>query len=227
MTTARERYEAKTRVVTFRVKNEEYHHLDEVKSKAGLSYADLIKLGAGIAEAEIKTKIAEASSLESRLVQLKTAIRQAQQDLDRYTNEERKRRLAELDKQMEAFKLFDVGWGLEETAFKLALPQPKAFDYFQQWAEERKDKQAAERELLRACARCHIEQLEFRIEWFAGRPPESYQEELKEIRREIKHCHHLLNAPDEIKAEWRQFLLAQYSAKVLRAKSEKPRGSTG
>jgi len=224
MTTARERYEQKTRVVTFRVSNEVFKELERIKAKSGLSNADLIKLGVGVAEVEIKAKIGEASGLERMLAQLKTAIRQAQQELDGYTKEERKRRLAELDKQMEAFKLFDLGWGLEEAAFKLALLQQEAFDYFQQWAEVRKDKQAAERELLRACAREHIKKLEFDIAGFAFRSPESYQEELKEIRSEIKCCQRLLNAPDEIKAEWREFFLAQYSAKVLRAKSEKTRG---
>ena len=226
MTTARERYEAKTKVVTFRVAHEEYHQLEEVKVKTGLSNADLIKLGAGIAEAEIKAKLTEASGLESRLAQLKAAIRRAQQELDRYISEERKRRLAELDKQIEAFKLFERGWGLEEASFKLAIPQPKAFDYFQEWSEERKEKQAAERELLRACTRLHIQTLKDRIAWLAFRPPDSYQDELKEIQMQIHHCQHLLSAPGEINTEWRELLLAEYSAKVLQAKPEKSHGNT-
>jgi len=74
MTRARERYEAKTRVVTFRVTKEVFNQIEEVKAAGGLSYGDLIKLGAGIASEEIRAKIAEASGLEARLSQLKAAI---------------------------------------------------------------------------------------------------------------------------------------------------------
>ena len=45
MTTARERYEAKTSVVTFRVPKELYDELEKVKKETGLSFTDLIKLG--------------------------------------------------------------------------------------------------------------------------------------------------------------------------------------
>jgi hypothetical protein len=45
MTTARERYEKKTKVVTFRVSQEMAREIAEMKTNTGLSNADLIKLG--------------------------------------------------------------------------------------------------------------------------------------------------------------------------------------
>ena len=64
MTTDKKRYEQKTKVVTFRVSNEIYDQIEDAKAKTGLSNADLIKLGAGIAQEEIKAKLAELSGLE-------------------------------------------------------------------------------------------------------------------------------------------------------------------
>lgn len=126
MTTARERYEAKTKVVTFRVDRELFHRLEEVRAKTGLSYSNLVKLGAGIADEEIKRRLAEVNGLESRLTELKKAIRQTQQNLESYVAEEKKRRLAELDTEMETFKLFDLGWNLDEVSLKLGISHDTA-----------------------------------------------------------------------------------------------------
>ncbi len=219
MTTARERYEEKTRVVTFRVPNEIYDQIEDTKAKTGLSNTDLIKLGAGIAQEEVKSKLAETNGLESRLAQLKAAVQQTEQELGKVLTEERKHRLAELDTEMEAFKLFDRGWSLEEVSFKLAIPQPKAFDYFQEWAQERKDKEAAERELLRACLKVHFERLKNRRLCYAFRPfgPDSYKDELRQLEKQIDYCQHLLNNPTDIDDESKQFLLAEYSAGLTKA----------
>jgi vacuolar-type H+-ATPase subunit I/STV1 len=219
MTTARERYEQKTKVVTFRVPNETYDQIEDAKAKTGLSNADLIKLGAAIAQEEIKAKLAQASGLESRLAQLKAAVQQTEQELDKVVAEEKKRRLGELDIEMEVFKLFDCGWSLEEVSFKMAIPQPKAFDYFQAWAQERKDREAAERELLRACLKVHLERLKDRRLCYAFRPlgPDSYKDELRELEKQIDCCRHLLNNPTDIDDESKQFLLAEYSAGLTKA----------
>ena len=63
MTTARERYEKKTKVVTFRVSQEMAREIADMKTNTGLSNADLIKLGADIGREEIKTKLAQITSL--------------------------------------------------------------------------------------------------------------------------------------------------------------------
>ena len=59
MTTSRKRYGQKTIVVSFRVSIETYDQIGDAKVKTGLSNADLIKLGAGISQEEIKAKLAE------------------------------------------------------------------------------------------------------------------------------------------------------------------------
>jgi len=122
MTTSRKRNEKKTKVVTFRVADEMYDQIEDTKVKTGLSNADLIKLGAGISQGEIKAKLAELSGLDRRLAQLKVAIRQTQQELDKVIAQERKRRLAELDTEIEVFKLFDQGWTLVAVSFKMGIP---------------------------------------------------------------------------------------------------------
>lgn len=140
MTTARKRYEQKTKVITFRVSNEIYDQIEDAKVKTGLSNADLIKLRAGIAQEEIKAKLSEASGLDRRLAQLKVSIRQTQQELDRVIAQERKRRLAKLDTEIEVFKLFDQGWALEEVSFKIGIPYETTYRYFQEWGDARNNK---------------------------------------------------------------------------------------
>ena len=215
MTTARQRYEQKTRVISFRVQSEESDCIEEVKTQSGLSNADLIKLGAGIARDEIKNKLAEASGLECRLAELSSSLEQEQQRLNEFLDTERRRRLELLEVQMRAFRLFDRRWSVEEASFELGIPQAKAFHYFyfQEWAKERKDKQAAERELLRACLKKHIERLKERISW-ARFFPSTPKERLEELEGEIDYCQYLLSAPSKINKEWREFLIAEYSSKV-------------
>jgi hypothetical protein len=212
MTRARERYEAKTRVVTFRVTKEVFNQIEEVKAAGGLSYGDLIKLGAGIASEEIRAKIAEASGLEARLSQLKAAIGQAQQKLEEALAEERKRRLAELDLEIGAYKLFDEGWGLEEVAFKLGIPCEIAYRYLEEWGRVRNEKVTIERELLRQCLRRHIHELKRRASWYRLFP--GHTDTLKRIEEEVDYCQYLLDSPSEINDEWRAFLLAEYASQI-------------
>ena len=75
-------------MVTFRVSSEIYDQVGGAKVKTGLSNADLVKPGAGIAQEEIKAKLAEASGLENRLSQLKAAVRQTEQQLNKALTEE-------------------------------------------------------------------------------------------------------------------------------------------
>ena len=74
MTTARERYEAKTKVVTFRVHQGLYEDLKKIKTETSLSFTDLIKLGAGIARDEIEAKIAEENDWQGKLEKLGYAM---------------------------------------------------------------------------------------------------------------------------------------------------------
>jgi len=219
MTTARERYEAKTKVVTFRVDRELFHRLEEVRAKTSLSYGDLVKLGAGIADEEIKRRLAEVNGLESRLAELRKAIRQAQQNLESYVAEEKKRRLAELDTEMESFKLFDLGWRLDEVSLKLGINHDTAYYHFQNWGEVRNEKQAVEREFLSECLRKHLDVLKQRRYWCRLLP--GYSKQLEGVQEEIDYCQHLLEAPSDIDDDWKSFLCAKYSRQIQPARTNR------
>jgi len=219
MKTARERYEAKTKVVTFRVDRELFHRLEEVRAKTNLSYGDLVKLGAGIADEEIKRRLAEVNGLESRLAELNEATRHAQQNLESYVAEEKKRRLAELDTEMGAFKLFDLGWGLDEVSLKLGINHDMVYQYFQSWGEIRNEKQAMEREFLMEYLRKHLDVLKQRRYWCRLLP--GYSKQLEGVQEEIDYCQHLLEAPSEIDDDWKAFLRAEYSSQIQPAGKNK------
>jgi len=212
MTTARERYEAKTKVVTFRVDRELFDQLEEIRAKTSLSYGNLVKLGAGIADEEIKRRLAQVNGLESRLAELKKAIRQAQQNLESSVAEEKERKLAELDTEMEAFKLFDLGWKLDEVSLKLGINHDTAYNYFQSWGEIRNEKQAMEREFLNECLRKHLDALKQRRYWCRLLP--GYSKQLDSVQEEMDYCQHLLEAPSEIDDDWKAFLRAEYSRQI-------------
>jgi hypothetical protein len=223
MTTARERYEQKTRVVTFRVSNEIFNQLEDIKAKSGLSNADLVKLGAGIAQEEIKTKLAEASGLEHRLAELRSALDEEHRRLKESIGVERKRKLEELDLKMATFKLFDRGWSTEQVRFKLGLSHEAAFRYLQEWGEMRKDKRVLDRELLRACLKRHIEKLKDDLRW-AILLPSTPEGRMEELERLIDDWQHMLVAPSRLAKADKEFLLAEYSGKVLSAISRKATG---
>jgi len=218
MKTAREHPEKKTKVVSSRVTNQIYDQIEDIKAKTGLSNADLIKLGAGIAQEEIKAKLSKASGLDRRLAQLKVAIRQTQQKLDRVIAQERKRRLAELDTEIEVFKLFDQGWTLVAVSFKMGIPCEIAYRYFQEWGDVRNNKQAVEKELLKECLTRHLDVLKKRRYW--GQLSPGYPEYLEEVQKEINCYEHLMQAPSEIDDVRKAFLLTEYSSQLHPAKTK-------
>jgi len=218
MKTASEHHEKKTKVVTFRVANQIYDQIEDTKAKTGLSNADLIMRGAGICEEEIKAKLAELSGLDRRLAQLKVAIRQTQQELDRVIAQERKRRLAELDTEIEVFKLFDQGWTLVAVSFKMGIPRETAYRYFQEWGDVRNNKQAIEQELLRECLTKHLDVLKQQRNW-GGLPP-GYPEYLEKVQEEIDCYEYLLQSPSEIDDVRKAFLLTEYSSQIHPAKTK-------
>jgi len=210
---ARERYEGRTKVVSFRVPLDLFDQIEEVKTETGLSYTDLIKLGAGIAQEEIKAKLARVNGLEERESDLDARLEDKEEGLTQFIEEERHRRLTELNIEMEAFKLFDRGWRVEEASCKLGITQAVAGRYFDEWGKERKDKQATQRELLRRCLMKHIERLKEQRLW-AGLRPGCSEEDLERLERQIDDCRSLLSRPSKIRKEDREFLIAEYSSKV-------------
>lgn len=146
MTTARQRYEAKTKVVSCRVQLEEYDQLEEIKAKTGLSNGNLLKRGAGIAKAELRNKLAQKSGLEAKLTRLRVTIKEEGQRLD----EQRQSSLDRLAIDMKVLRLFSVGSGVEEVALKLGLSEKTAQKLFEEWGGIMQDREAARSELLRS-----------------------------------------------------------------------------
>ena len=214
MAGARERYEQKTKVITFRVNVGVYTELEEIRSKGGLSYADLIKAGAGIAGQEIMNKLAQISRLERRLAKLGSAVEEKEEELKRLVHEERAHQLQQLDNEMVAFKLFDRQWSVEQVKFKLGISNQKASHYFQQWANERNDRRAVRREMLIGCLKEHIRELKSNRTW-AHVLTSTPQKTVEELDSQIEYYQHLLSTPSRINQADRRFLLAEYSAKIM------------
>ena len=205
MTTARERYEAKTRVVTFRVQQELYDELMRVKAETGLSFADLVKLGAGIARDEIAAKIAETSNLQGKLEELKEAVQTEKQLAADISAKERQEQLAKLEHEIQAFRLFDLGWSIEEARFKLGMTQAETSQHFKVWSEMRGEKEKVQVELLKKYLRRHITVLQEQILWRATGSA------LQESKIQLEHSRRMFNDPSRLTEEERDFLLTEYS----------------
>ncbi len=205
MTTARERYEAKTRVVTFRVHQELYDELRKVKTETGLSFADLVKLGAGIARDEIAAKIAETSNLQGKLEELRAVVQAEKQLVADTAAKERQEQLGRLKHEIEVFRLFDLGWSIEEARFKLGMTQAEISQHFKVWSEMRGEKEKVQVELLKKYLRRHITVLQEQILWRATGSA------LQESKIQLEHSRRMFNDPSRLTEEERDFLLTEYS----------------
>ena len=205
MTTARERYEAKTRVVTFRVQQELYEELSKIKTETGLSFADLVKMGAGIAQDEIAIKITETSDLQTKLEELRKAVQTEKQLAADITANERQAQLAKLEHEIQAFRLFDLGWSVEEARFKLGMTQAEISQHLKVWSEMRGEKEKVQIELLKKYLRRHITVLQEQILWRATGSA------LQESKIQLEHSRHMFNDPSRLTEEERDFLLTEYS----------------
>jgi hypothetical protein len=205
MTNARERYEAKTRVVTFRITRELYEELDEIRKEADLSFADLIKLGAGIAEEEIEKKLAEESKLKEQLADLRSAIRDEQQALDEFIDTARKKQLAKLEQQCQIYSLLDAGWNIDEVRFKLGIGRAEVSRHLKEWSELRGEREKLQTELLKKCLRNYILSLQENIQYrLVGR-------NLEEAKQRLEYCRRMLSDPAKLTEEEKTLLIAEYS----------------
>jgi regulator of replication initiation timing len=205
MTTARERYEAKTKVVTFRVHQKLYNNLKKVKNEIGLSFTDLVKLGAGIARDEIEAKIAEINDLQGKLEKLREEVQTGRQEIADTVAKERQEQLERLEKEITAFRLFDSGWSIEEVGFKLRMSHDEVLQHFKEWGEIRGEGGKVQAELLKRCLQKHIARLQEHILWRATK------DGLEETKRELEHCRRMLIDMSKLSEEERAFLIAEYS----------------
>lgn len=103
---------------------------------------------------------------------------------------------------------------VETVGSKLGIPQMMARRYFDEWAKERKDKEAAERELLSRCLKKYIDSLEEQRLWGSLIPGRASREDLETLQKQIDKCWRLLSAPERMNKEDKEFLIAEYSSKV-------------
>lgn len=205
MNTARKRYEAKTKVVTFRVNHELYDELKKLKAKSGLSFADLVKLGAGIAREEIEDKIEEIRNLQGKLEQLKKAEQAKRQLVADMMAKEKQAQHQKLEREIEIFRLFDRGWSIEEVDFKLKTGRREVSKYFNEWGELRGEKEKLQAELLKKCLHNYILCLQENIRYrLVGRATE-------EARRQLEYYRRMLANPSELTEEEKTLLIADYS----------------
>lgn len=206
MTTARERYEQKTKVITYRVSNEFYDQIEEIKAKTGLSNANLIKLGAGIASEEIKKIMVEASDAGAKLYRLRTEYGD---EIKRFDQERLLRRQG-LDVEIQVLTLLAAGWHIEEVVAKLKISNKQAIDILKKWDKLEADREITKRELLRIYLKKHMDRLKDR-RFYATIDSSSTEEYLTEKQDDIDYYQFLLNNPSEISEEEKEFLTAEYS----------------
>lgn len=205
METARKRYEAKTKVVTFRVSQELYAELKRVQAQSGLSFADLIKLGAGIAREEIEDRIEEINNLQGRLKQLREEEQAGKQKVAEMIEKEKQVQHKKLEREIEIFRLFDLGWSIEEVDFKLRLGRREVSKYFNEWAEMRGEREKLQAELLKKCLHNYILSLKENIQYrLVGRATE-------EAKRQLEYYRRMLTNPTELTEEEKTLLIADYS----------------
>ena len=205
MTTARERYEAKTKVVTFRVNHELYGELKTVTVETGLSFTDLIKLGAGIARDEIAAKIAEINDLQGKLERLKEAVQTEKKRVADIAAKERQEQLVKLEHELQVFRLFDSGWSTDEVRFKLRISQNEIYRHFKEWGELRGEREKLQTELLKKCLQNYIARLREHIYYRAmGR-------DLEEAKKRLEHSQLMLTDPLKLTEEEKTLLISDYS----------------
>ena len=205
MNTARKRYEAKTKVVTFRVNHELYDELKKLKAKSGLSFADLVKLGAGIAREEIEDKIEEIRNLQGKLEQLKKAEQAGKQTVAAMMVKEKQAQHEKLEREIEIFRLFDRGWSIEQVDYKLRLGRREVSKYFNEWCELRGEREKLQTELLKKCLHNYILSLQENIRYrLVGRATE-------EAKRQLEYYRCMLANPSKLTEEEKTLLIADYS----------------
>ena len=205
MTTARERYEAKTKVVTFRVSQELYDDLEEIRGKAGLSFADLIKLGAGIAREEIEKKLTEVSELQDQLAELRKTIRQEQKTLESFIETTRKEQLAKLERQYQIYTLFDADYSTDEVRFRLKIGKDEVYRHFKDWGNLRGEKEKLQTELIKKCLHNYVTSIREAIQYrLVGRASD-------EAQQRLEYYQGILADPSKLTEEEKAFLIDNYS----------------
>jgi Arc/MetJ-type ribon-helix-helix transcriptional regulator len=209
---AQQRYSQKTKTVSFRVPNELYDELEAIKAKANVSYADFVKLGAGVCKREMQAKLKRIGGLENRIATLEDREQQLKLELEQFLSEKRKRRLKELDIELGSYKLFDRGWKPEEVSEKLGIERRTATHYFEEWQRERLDRAARENLQLERCLQEHINRLRRDIAWYQVWPESFRGTKPEQLQSELNYATQFVGKLSRMPKAYRSLLLNRYSA---------------
>jgi hypothetical protein len=118
---AQARYNTKTKTVSFRVSNEQYDELEAIKDEANLSYADLMKLGAGLCQDEMQRKLENIGGLRDEIARLDKQIAERDKEIKRGIDEKRKAAEGSLERELDArySTLFEIEEQIEEREQEL------------------------------------------------------------------------------------------------------------
>jgi hypothetical protein len=209
---AQERYSQKTRTVSFRVPNELYDELEAIKAKNNLSYADFVKIGAGVCKREMQAKLKKIGGLENRIATLEGREKQLKLESEQFLGEERRRRLKELDIELGSYKLFDRGWKPEAVSEKLGIERQAATHYFEEWQRDRLDRVAREKLQLERCLQEHINRLRRDIAWYQIWPDSFGGIKLEQLQSELNYATQFVGKLSRMPKAYRSSLISRYSA---------------
>ncbi|MFP3976022.1 MAG: hypothetical protein ACOC6S_03730 [Chloroflexota bacterium] len=204
-----------TTVVSFRIGKTDCQKLKRVKHDTGLSFADLVLMGAGIADQERRSKIAEHDGLEQRLSKAKIAAERAEREAEQAGAAERERRLATVDTELRAFELFSVGWSADQVAFELGLDPGDVYEFLKRWGEKRGQQEKVDVAMIRACARQMYREWE-QSELYCGTSSFATADDMRKCHDNKEIALHFMTYPDEVPADWREFLITDYLGKCLK-----------
>jgi hypothetical protein len=115
-----------TKVKSFRVDDDLDREIEKARNASGLSYADLIKLGAGISRSYIESKIDKQKHLQDKIDELVYRIQQKEEELERLSQpfeeqieKEKARRKKQLEDEI-ARKKAEFNYRMERSYHELA-----------------------------------------------------------------------------------------------------------
>jgi hypothetical protein len=197
-----------TKVISFRMESDDADQIEEIKAKTGHSNADLMKLGAGIDEEEIKKKMAPILDMETKLANLRQAACKEEQNFSL----ERERRRKEIGTELQAYRLYSAGWDVGQAALKSGMTEENARRLYEEWLQLIGDQELIRLAQLRGYLKKHLKMLKAQRLWMPTTSCNNENEKEKaELEEQIKICGRMLIHPEEIDEESAQFLITEYS----------------
>jgi len=147
----------------------------------------------------------EINNLQGRLKQLREEEQAGKQTVAEMIEKEKQVQHKKLERELEIFRLFDLGWSIEEVDFKLKMGRREVLKYFNEWGELRGEKEKLQAEILKKCLHNYILSLQENIQYrLVGRATE-------EAKRQLEYYRCMLANPSELTEEEKTLLIADYS----------------